>query len=598
MIRQGTSHTAEEWIAVGAFFVLLIVPLLSDLQSVYPYEYVQGLAFQVGVELLLGVLVVMCARHNLRLQTASRAVTAIVMAFIAWVGITIIFSDSPTVAFWGSELRHQGYLLQLHYVAFFGILVFILHASLFKKMLLALPITAMIVSVMGLFELSNGVARISSSFGHPNFLAAVLAMTLPVTLYYFFVGPMRFVMAVSLWLQVTALLLTYSRASWVAAGVATATVLAGWMVLSRGSGASFRSRALSLGILAIIIVSSALVAQQLASRAADDYKKFSEQELTGNPLSDRFKNISNFSSGSGAVRTYIWKDSIDLLRANFLFGVGPDNMGRVYALYYRDEPNRPTFAREMIADRAHNEFLDTGIALGVIGLALWLGVIAVIGWSGLRTLLRTREQSARDAHERLFTIALLSSLAAYLLTNQFGFSVTVSAILFWTVAAGLIKQSVPEGVGAKHLAIRSRIVAGVAVVFIGLVCLRVNVLSLVASHYATVGFDDVITGETEQRLKQAIRLAPHEQHYHFLLASTYYSVALQSEGDERERVLGQSIDELNTAYDLGLDELTYATSLATTYEEWATNDPGKRGLYEDAITRARFAAPNFVIGEP
>lgn len=586
---------------MGAFFVLLIVPLLSDMRSVYAYEYVQGLAFQIGVEVLLGVVVILCVRRKSAFASPPRAVIGVVLAFIAWAGITTIFATSPTVAFWGSQLRHQGYLLLIHFIGFFGMLVLIIRKETFQRIFLALPLFAAVVSGMGLLELRDGVARISSTFGHPNFLAAVLAMTLPMTLYYFFVERTwfrRVGMALSIWLQILALLLTYSRASWVAAAVAAAMVLCGWAYFCRGSGVSLRSRVLAFSILVVIVVSSALVAQQLASHAADDYKKFSEQELTGNPLSDRFKNISNFQSGSGAVRTYIWKDSIDLLRANLLFGTGLDNMGRVYALYYRDEPNRPIFAREMIADRAHNEFLDTGIALGVPGLVLWLGLIIVVGWSGVRALWRSHGDPTRDVREPLFTFALLSSLTAYVLTNQFGFSVTVSAMLFWTVAAGLVKQNVQEGQKMNHVAIRSRVVGGVAIVLIGLICLRVNALPLIASHYASVGLDDVITGETEQRLKQAIHLAPHEQYYHFLLASTYYAVALESPDAEREEFFQQSLEELNAAYRLGLDELTYATSLATTYEDWATNDPGKRGLYEDAITHARLSAPNFVIGEP
>ena len=596
-LDRGTLQNAESILSASAFLILLVVPMLFDLKSVYPYEYVQGIAFQIGVEFLLGVVVVLSARGKLFIHPIPRTVAGIVITFVIWSGISTLLADSPTVAFWGSSLRHQGYLLLLHHVLFFGIMVFTVSAANFKKILLAVPVAAAMVSIMGLLELLDGGARITSTFGHPNFFASVLAMTLPISLYYFLAKPTRMFMGVSLCLQFLALLLTYSRASWVAAATAVLAVIIAWIFTC----VSLHPRRLPIGALLsligfiAIITISIFVAQKLAVHAADDYRWFSGDELKNNPLSDRFKNIVNFNTGSGAVRTYIWKDAIDVLRANFLFGVGSDNLGRVYPLYYRREPDRPAFAAEMIADRAHNEFLDTGIAYGLPGLLLWIGIIAIIGWSGKRVLRRANQQSVKHPPDALFTTAALSSLGAYFFSNQFGFAVTTTSMLFWIIAAAVVRQSVHEDGKAQTLIIHSRAAGATTVIFLARIVLRGNIFPLIASHRAAVDFRQPLTSETEQHLKQAIRLAPHEQHYYFLLATIYYSAALNTAGLEREDMLEQSTTELERASALGLDPLTFATSLATTYQEWTKTDPSKRALYDEAISRARAAAPNFFI---
>ena len=48
-------------------------------------------------------------------------------------------------------------------------MVFTVSAANFKKILLAVPVAAAMVSIMGLLELLDGGARITSTFGHPEF---------------------------------------------------------------------------------------------------------------------------------------------------------------------------------------------------------------------------------------------------------------------------------------------------------------------------------------------------------------------------------------------------------------------------------------------
>ena len=183
-LDRGTLQNAESILSASAFLILLVVPMLFDLKSVYPYEYVQGIAFQIGVEFLLGVVVVLSARGKLFIHPIPRTVAGIVITFVIWSGISTLLADSPTVAFWGSSLRHQGYLLLLHHVLFFGIMVFTVSAANFKKILLAVPVAAAMVSIMGLLELWM-VGREYLDIWTSEFFASVLAMTLPISLYYF-----------------------------------------------------------------------------------------------------------------------------------------------------------------------------------------------------------------------------------------------------------------------------------------------------------------------------------------------------------------------------------------------------------------------------
>ena len=125
------------------------------------------------------------------------------------------------------------------------------------------------------------------------------------------------------------------------------------------------------------------------------------------------------SDPSGSGRTDIWKVGWRMVEANAVVGVGADNFGNS-TIHYLLEPG--TIPRsEFIVDEqkvAHNIYLQVLAELGIVGLTLFLGILAFslgAAVSAARRFALTGERSLE-----LLTRALLLALGAILVSEFFG----------------------------------------------------------------------------------------------------------------------------------------------------------------------------------
>ena len=110
---------------------------------------------------------------------------------------------------------------------------------------------------------------------------------------------------------------------------------------------------------------------------------FSSMLLTNNPIKSRFETMwvsvgniqtkNNTSVESNAARIIMWSTSIDLWRENFLIGTGTgdydDELTNLNIKY-----NNQGVAKERL--NSHNQFLNTGVQLGIIGFFILLMIFA------------------------------------------------------------------------------------------------------------------------------------------------------------------------------------------------------------------------------
>lgn len=584
MIKPSLLFFRNNTLIVFVFLALLIIPLLSDSWSIYPYEYVQGLSFSLGVLIFLATSVITTTRRKEITRVVQKKLSVAILGFVITGFFSVLFSQNRTVAFWGSDIRHQGFLFLLLCIAFFYLLTLRVQKKHVSLVLVSLPLSAALASIVGIGQVLLGTTpRAFASFGHANFFASFLVATIPITLYFFLEKKHKILSLVSYFLQCFALLLTYSRAGWVAAALAAVFLCGIFVLKSVQKHEHWRAMIFPLLALALTTGFSYASVRFVSAAASSDYLLFSGlQNVSGNPLDDRVKNIADFSSGSGAIRVYIWKDSLDIIKAYPVFGVGPDNMQQVYARFYRDEPMRPDISREMIADRAHNEFLDIIISYGIVGLIFYVGILLSIFIIALRSLFKKTENA-------LSLGAVTASVVGLLFNNQLGFSVTVTAILFWTFLAVICLLTNPSS--RKPVTLRipyPRLFACLSVVFAFALSVRIVVLPFIASHLALAEFSDGETEKTVRNLETSMRLAPQEYYYAFLLSSLYFDQGQQALGRDRESFFILSEEQLDRAHERGLDDLTYYTSLMATYD--AT---GQTELFERAQKKAQESAPNF-----
>ena len=125
------------------------------------------------------------------------------------------------------------------------------------------------------------------------------------------------------------------------------------------------------------------------------------------------------SDASGSGRTDVWKVGWRMVEANAIVGVGAENFGNS-TIHYLLEPGTIPYSEFIVDEQkvAHNVYLQVVAELGIVGLALFLGILALSLGAALkaaRSFARTGERSLE-----LLTRALLLALTAILVSEFFG----------------------------------------------------------------------------------------------------------------------------------------------------------------------------------
>ncbi len=109
------------------------------------------------------------------------------------------------------------------------------------------------------------------------------------------------------------------------------------------------------------------------------------QYIISNPINHRFSEtkeviehkavaIDTKSTESTEARILVWEASIDILKSNFLFGVGTGDVKDVLLEKYKEKGMTGALEEKL---NAHNQFLQTFIALGLPGLLLLMASFVV-----------------------------------------------------------------------------------------------------------------------------------------------------------------------------------------------------------------------------
>ena len=143
-------------------------------------------------------------------------------------------------------------------------------------------------------------------------------------------------------------------------------------------------------------------------------------------LTDVEQGQADINVGSG--RLAIYRYSFPLLFKNPIFGSGPDTFDIVFPhIKYSMSRNSEKF---IIVDKAHNEYLQIGITLGLPALFFYLLLLANIYKNGFKALQRLKD-GARELN--VYHTALFMAVVTYTVTALFNISVVSVAPIFWAV---------------------------------------------------------------------------------------------------------------------------------------------------------------------
>lgn len=325
-------------------------------------------------------------------------------------------------SFWSLWARGDGLLTLTVIVLYFYLIILAGEKAFFAKLCKAVGWVASaealyatlewvkVVTGINLPVVADTGARVGGTLDNAAFLACYLSVAFFLTLIAACEsrGRWRTVLYCGAALQILAVLLTATRGSIVALGIALLSWLAyvGWG--SAKDPASYRAYA-RYALIALVVVGGVFAAGR--------------GELAKIPIGP-VQRLASISTQDATVssRLFVWQNVGALALEKPFTGYGAEHITELF-----DKVYDPSKIREEWFDRTHNEFLDYFVQFGVFGLLLYVGLI-------VRTALVGGKLAAQgDWRGRV--LALL--VGVYAIQNFFVFDTSSTLwLLFALFAAG------------------------------------------------------------------------------------------------------------------------------------------------------------------
>jgi O-antigen ligase len=477
------------------------------------------------------------------------------LAFLASAALSSVFAENQNVALFGTYARYDGLLTLFTFAALFWLSAQVVdrdEARVLIRVLLAsgyaVAATAIIQSMHDSIEqnaIEQGVILPAfGSLGNPNVLGGFLAMV-------FALGAGELVMAGSATARILllnvlvvsglALLLSFSRSSWLAVVVGTAVVV----LLRRKQLPRLRLLGPIFGILVLALAigyflpASGLLEHKLVARILT---VFDPNKIAGS-------------------RFGIWRDSLRLIASRPVLGYGPDNVGLVFPRFQTGDWGVAGSLRQPI-DKAHAELLQVAATQGVVGVAAYLFVLA----SFLRTFWRARKIDQ--------AVLLFAGWLSYQVAVQLNFTALASALPFWIFAA--VAMATCDAVRTQTLVEHFR--APVVLVPVAAAAAAVVAWGVVTPYVADARLRDAVAADYAGRSDRAHGLATEA--HHLVPQESVYSVEVGNTAFE--------LDEWTAARAAYQDAVRLGTFNALVYRNLALADRNL-GLTAEAHAAARKA---------
>lgn len=401
-------------IIIGGLFAIPFIPFLVSGSLFFPFITTKAFAFRIIVEIIFASWVVLAILEP-RYRPGKSFILYAVLVFLAVIGLADAFGVAPGKSFWSNYERMEGFIALLHLGMFFAVISSVFREIEWKRWwntsLIAsfLMVCYSLFQLAGVLEINQGGVRVDGTLGNASYLAVYMLIHIFIALY-FLVRERnkvyRALYGILIGLQLIILYNTATRG-------ALLGLLGGFLitaVLSVRNRESKLMRKLAVGYIVSAIV---LVGGFLAVSNADFVR---ESEVLS-----RFATISTQELKSGG-RSFIWPMAIEGIKERPILGWGQDNFNYVFNEHYSPRMHH----LESWFDRAHNIFLDWGIAGGILGLLSYLslyGVLLFYIW---------RRSGIFSPADRAILTGLL---AAYFFHNFFVFDHLISYILFFSILA-------------------------------------------------------------------------------------------------------------------------------------------------------------------
>jgi O-antigen ligase len=435
----------------------------------------------------------------------------LILAFLAWVLISSLFSISPATAIFGKYRRFEGFLSFLTYaVVYFLTVQMVDRPSRIRSIAHTIVVSGAVVSGYGMMQffgvdpvnwgaqLPFEFNRAFSTYGNPDLLGGYLIFPLAVSL------AMALTDKRTLWRGVywTAFILTglcwgaaFVRGAWIGGGVSL-IVLAVAAVIARVPWGAVDWSALGVtGLFGAAFVSKSL-------QSANDVLN----------IGARIASIFKFDEGSSITRFQIWSAAVRAIKERPVFGFGADTFRLVFPHTKPFEYVRSA-GYLSVADNVHNYPLQLAAGIGIPGFLLLYGIFGWVLYLGAPNAF-ARNKGA----ERLIIAGFWAAIVGYIVHLMFGLSVTGCTVFLWLSLAMVVAPT------ARKTEYEPRAwgpAVGVAIAAVVTAASILNVTYVVADRYYLLSQFSGGVGDRVRYALDSIRLNPFNDMYRTQLAMNY-----------------------------------------------------------------------------
>ncbi|MCR4276181.1 MAG: O-antigen ligase family protein [Candidatus Parcubacteria bacterium] len=416
MQSDGMAKQIAKWIALGALFLVPIMPLIVANGYFFPFITGKAFYFRILVEIAVAAWAVL-ALLDKEYRPRFSWVGAAVVAFVVWMFIADAFALNAAKAFWSNFERMEGWVMLIHLLGFFFAAGAVLRVGKkWRAWFLWSLIVSLYISGHALFQLAGwapihqGSTRIDASLGNSAYLAiyflfnVFIALWLALTEKYSWLKWSLIALAV-----LEAILIFFTETRGTIVGLVLALALAALLTAVTAGKRARQGAALALALIVIL--------------AGSFYLARNSSFVQGNHVLQR---VASISWADLQVRRTIWHMAFQGALERPIVGWGQEGFNYVFNTYY--DPS--LYHQEQWFDRAHNAFIDWLSAGGVPAFLLYLSLFG----SAIVLLWRSSELSRPER------IALTAALVGYAVHNLFVFDNLYSYVYFFALLALIDSQ--------------------------------------------------------------------------------------------------------------------------------------------------------------
>jgi len=345
--------------------------------------------------------------------------------------ISTIFSIDWMTSIFGYYSRFNGGLAStISYLLLYWAYVSNMDSAKTLKCIKYLIISTFLVSLYGIAEhfgvdknlwVQDVQNRVFSTLGQPNWLAALLAVVLPLTWIMEANTSSKGKLKNLLWSKVPyflsavfflTLLFTKSRSGLIAFAVSDFLFAIVTFIKNKKN-----IRTLFIHNL-IFIILTLFVGTPWTPSLADIIRTGWAPSTTSSTNTNETV-LETGGTESGEIRKIVWKGAIDIWKHYSLLGSGVETFAYSY-FQFRPQEHNLVSEWDYLYNKAHNEYLNYLATTGIVGLTTYLAIIALSCY----ILCKTKYKD-----QKYLNLALFAGYLTILITNFFGFSVVVISLL-------------------------------------------------------------------------------------------------------------------------------------------------------------------------